>query len=285
MEWVEFTAKTVDDAKALAIEELGVVEEEAEFDVLDEPKQGLFGRVRGEARIRARVKPTPVRAKHDRRRGKRDQAAGADAAAGETASNDKSTKADKPASDSRPARRPRSPKPVADRASSTNGSESSESSSPRPSVSADQVGQEAVKFMDGLVAAFGVEGTSELVVVDDDLEVRVNGAGLGLLVGPRGTTLQAIQDLARVASQRRLGDQDTRLRIDIGGYRERRREALTAFATKMADEVISSGTARVLEPMGSADRKVIHDTLSSLDGVSTRSEGDDPYRRVVIAPA
>jgi spoIIIJ-associated protein len=113
----------------------------------------------------------------------------------------------------------------------------------------------------------------------------VHGKELGLLVGPRGTTLQAVQDLARVASQRRLGDHDTRLRVDIGGYRERRREALGKFATQMSDEVKASGVARVLEPMTSADRKVIHDTLSEVEGIATRSEGDDPYRRVIIAPA
>ena len=118
----------------------------------------------------------------------------------------------------------------------------------------------------------------------DDLEVRVHGQELGLLVGPRGTTLQAVQDLARVASQRRLGDHDTRLRVDVGGYRERRRLVLGKFAVQMAEEVTSSGVARVLEPMSSADRKIIHDTLATVDGIATRSEGDDPFRRVVIAP-
>ena len=78
------------------------------------------------------------------------------------------------------------------------------------------------KFIDELVTAFVFTGTTELIEDGDDLELRVHGKELGLLVGPRGTTLQAVQDLARVASQRRLGDHDTRLRVDIGGYRERR---------------------------------------------------------------
>ena len=152
-------------------------------------------------------------------------------------------------------------------------------------MDARQVGEEASRFMTGLIAAFGAEGTVELVEDGDDLEVRVHGKELGLLVGPRGTTLQAVQDLARVASQRRLGDHDTRLRVDVGGYRERRREALGKFAVQMADEVKASGVARVLEPMSSADRKIIHDTLAEVEGIATRSEGDDPYRRVIIAPA
>jgi len=152
-------------------------------------------------------------------------------------------------------------------------------------VDAQQVGEEARRFMVGLLGAFGAEGDVEVVRDGDDLEVRVAGENLGLLVGPRGTTLQAVQDLARVAAQRRLGDHDTRLRVDVGGYRERRREALGRFAVQMADEVKASGVARVLEPMSSADRKIIHDTLSGVDGIETRSEGDDPQRRVVIAPA
>jgi spoIIIJ-associated protein len=94
-----------------------------------------------------------------------------------------------------------------------------------------------------------------------------------------------VQDLARVAAQRRLGDHDTRLRVDVGGYRERRKEALGRFAMQMAAEVRESGVARVLEPMSSADRKVIHDALGNETGVMTRSEGEDPFRRIIIAPA
>ena len=95
----------------------------------------------------------------------------------------------------------------------------------------------------------------------------------------------SIQDLTRVASQRRLGDQDTRLRIDIAGYRERRREALTRFALKVAAEVKETGSSRMLEPMTSADRKIVHDSLTEVEGITTRSEGEDPRRRVVVEPA
>jgi spoIIIJ-associated protein len=138
--------------------------------------------------------------------------------------------------------------------------------------------------MQGLVDAFGLTGTAAVRRDGDDLEVTVDGSDLGLLVGPRGSTLQAVQEIARVAAQRRLGDHDTRLRVDVGGYRERRRDALTKFATQVATEVVESGTARSLEPMASPDRKVIHDVLSEFDGVVTRSDGEDPHRRVVIAP-
>jgi spoIIIJ-associated protein len=152
-------------------------------------------------------------------------------------------------------------------------------------VDAEQVGQEAVRFVQTLVESFGLEGAASLRRDGDDLEVTVDGADLGLLVGPRGVTLLAIQDLTRVAAQRRLGDHETRLRVDVAGYRERRREALTRFANQVAAEVVTEGHARLLEPMASADRKVIHDVLATYSGVVTRSEGEDPNRRIVIAPA
>ena len=151
-------------------------------------------------------------------------------------------------------------------------------------MTAAQVGEEAQRFVEELVARFGLRGEVSLVEDGDDLEVLVAGDDLGLLVGPRGATLQAVQDLTRVASQRRLGDHDTRLRVDVGGYRSRRREALGTFAAKVAGDVIESGKPVALEAMNSADRKVVHDALNSVDGVTTRSEGDDPHRRVIIDP-
>jgi len=71
----------------------------------------------------------------------------------------------------------------------------------------------------------------------------------------------------------------------VNHYRERRREALAEFARKMAGDVMDAGSPRVLEPMGAADRKVVHDTLAEVEGVTTASEGEDPRRRVVIRPA
>jgi spoIIIJ-associated protein len=147
------------------------------------------------------------------------------------------------------------------------------------------VGKAAAEFLNGLVTAFGTTGTVSVNREDGEIEVLVDGSDLGLMVGPGGATLLAIQDLTRVASQRRLGDQDTRLRIDIAGYRERRREALSRFAEKVATEVKETGSSRMLEPMTSADRKIVHDTLVEFEGVTTRSEGEDPRRRVVVEPA
>jgi len=155
---------------------------------------------------------------------------------------------------------------------------------PESTVTPQEVGDAAVTFMDGLTEAFGGDGSAILDLDGLQLEVNVTGEELGLLVGPSGRTLNAIQDLARVAAQRRLGDHDTRLRIDVAGYRGRREAALGKFASSVAEQVRSSGSARSLEPMTSADRKIVHDALNEEDGVSSRSEGDDPNRRIIVEP-
>src|SRR5690606_30900634 len=105
----------------------------------------------------------------------------------------------------------------------------------------------------------------------------VNGDDLGLLIGPKGQTLTAVHELSRTVLQRRAtGRHNGRVRIDIGGYRQRRAEALSRFVTVQAEEVLEQGVARSLENMNAADRKVVHDTINEIDGVSTISEGVDP---------
>lgn len=148
-----------------------------------------------------------------------------------------------------------------------------------------QVRDAAVEFVRGLTSAFGLESAVDAVVDGTEIEVRVAGASLGLLIGPGGRTLLGIQDLARVAAQRRLGDHETRLRVDVAGYREKRRLALERFAGTVAEKVRETGIARSLDAMPSADRKVLHDVLAGIDGVTSRSEGEEPNRRVVVSPA
>ena len=105
-----------------------------------------------------------------------------------------------------------------------------------------------------------------------------------MLVGPKGVTLQALEEVVRAAAQHHAGGHSARVHVDVAGYRQRRRDALSEFARKIAAEVQASGEARSLEPMSAADRKVVHDAIADLDGLATSSEGEDPRRRVVIRP-
>jgi spoIIIJ-associated protein len=344
VEWVETTGKTIEEAKEAALDQLGVDESEAEFEVLEEPKSGLFGRVRREARVRARVEPTRPRPKADRRErrrkpgrgsgsggsggggngrsrggrsggnGRRDaRNDGGSASTGDAASSSGTAKrrsngnAPKRTSPSSPALSGAASAPVSESAASTSAARPSAEPAPsaRPSatdvpaerpegepmtsdlVSMDEQADIIEEFLEGLTDAFGVHPEIRRETVDDEmLEVQIDAPDLGLLIGPKGQTLAAVQELARTVLQRKAtGTYDGRVRIDIAGYRSRRREALEKFAIGVADQVRASGTAKVLEPMSPPDRKVVHDTVNELDGVATASEGTEPYRRVVIKPA
>ena len=273
MEWVETTGRTVEEAKDAALDRLGVDEDEAEFEVVEEAKSGLFGRMRQEARVRARVRPTTPRPKQDRRerrrRGSKDRSSNRPATA--TATEPAPAKAAKPA-----------PAPAVERGGATMDQDRADDRG--EPVDLDRQGAEVRSFLEGLLDAFDAEGEVSVGVGDDGvLEARVDGDDLGLLIGPKGQTVQAVQELARAVLQRAFPD-SARLRVDIGGYRERRREALERFTRQVAEQVLSSGQPTSLEPMGAADRKVVHDTVNTIDGVRTTSEGEDPRRRVVISP-
>jgi spoIIIJ-associated protein len=261
MEWVETTGRTIDEAKDRALDQLGVDEEDAEFEIVEEPRPGLFGRVRGEARVRARVRPTQPRPKADRRRKRTPRDAGETQEA-TVALDDRPTDDEIPPEPTRATRPPRRREEAA------------------PAAEAEA----AARFLEGLAAAFGLEATTEIVPDPEETEIRLQGADLGLLIGPRGQTIMAVQDLTRLAVSQALGERQGRLRVDIGGYREKRNEALVRFVHQVVEQVKATGAAKALEPMSPPDRKVVHDTVNQLDGVTTVSEGEEPHRRVVIRP-
>ncbi len=142
------------------------------------------------------------------------------------------------------------------------------------------------EFLLDLLDAFGLDGDVAATPAEEGaVELDVTGEDLGLLIGPKGQTLQAVQELSRSVLQRHApGETHARIRVDVGGYRQRRREALARFVQQIAEEVKSSGVQRALEPMSPPDRKVVHDTVNEIAGVHTMSEGEDSRRRVVILP-
>jgi spoIIIJ-associated protein len=281
MEWVEITARSVEEAKELALDQLGIDEQDVELEVLEEPRAGLFGRLRGQARVRARVRPTAPRPKLDRRDRRRRGAKSDDAPTTTTAAAPVTEQAATPVA-------------VSDRPEETESAgngrgtrQRQERSDDVPELTIDEQAEVVATFLTGLAEAFGTSGTSTTVerVDDDTVEVRIDGGELGLLIGPKGQTLQTVQELARTVVQRRGGGtQEGRIRIDIAGYRQRRREALERFTRQVAESVVATGTQKVLEPMNAADRKVVHDTANSIDGVKTISQGEEPRRRVVLLP-
>lgn len=353
MDWIEVTARSVDEAKELALDRLGVVEDELEFEVLDEPRKGMFGIRRSEARIRARVKPISREKPSDRRRRRSgpkersgrggsggqssgrsrsrnqggNQAGGEKAGGGQGGGATKSTrppKSDKPEKPQNDELRSESDAADAPRASSGNrrrrggrgrggggGGNGAQNGQAAAAVEGGVVGgtpvtqpgvkqqaevdvdtlpiedqaEHAAAFAKDLVRTMGFSASIRTEIDEDDLTVHIDGQKLGALVGPRGATLQALEEVVRAVVQHHAGGHSAWVHVDVGGYKARRREALEEFARKMAAEVAETGAARQLEPMSAADRKVVHDVITDLDGVVTASEGEDPRRRVVIRPA
>ena len=148
--------------------------------------------------------------------------------------------------------------------------------------------EEALRsFTRELVEAFGLDATvTANRETEGLLEVVVDGSEVGLLIGRRGTTLAAVEELLRVVLQRQAqGRRYSKVRLEVAGYRRRRQEALENFAQGVATDVASSGAAKMLEPMNAADRKVVHDAIVEMEGVETISEGEEPRRRVGVRPA
>jgi spoIIIJ-associated protein len=334
VEWVVTTGRTIEEATEAALDQLGVDESDAEVEVVQEPQKGLFGRLRSEAQVRARVRPTAPRPKVDRRERRRgdrrrregdrdrdrakkgtrervgaggggggrgpkgggDQPAverdgdgdepSVDAGADGSASAAESGGSPDGSSSTRRRRRSRQSR-------TAEGATVSESTQSAELGQADEMDMEAQRvavdeFLRELMTAFGrPDATVAVAVVPEDeaLEATIEGSELGLLVGQKGVTLAAVQELVRSMVQRRfVGQAHARVRVDVAGYRARRKEALERFATSVAESVKESGVAKALDPMGSADRKIVHDIINEIEGVVTVSEGVDADRRVVIRP-
>jgi spoIIIJ-associated protein len=302
VEWVETTGRTVAEAKKAALEQLGVAESDAEFQVVSEPKIGLFGRLKEEARVRARVQPRYPRSKGERRDRRRNRAPAnpehnppsADSTLPPSDGDGGLTDAHQPgdglgktgdgaslgASQAGGGRRRRQ----AGVPAAKPGREGASFSEVKTASTEEQV-QLAEEFLQGLLVELGSTATvSSQDLADGVVELLIDGDNLGTLIGPKGATLLALQELTRTVLQHRVGPSECRVVVDVNGYRKRRQEALTRFVQEVAAEVRASNTRRALEPMPPADRKVVHDAVNAVEGVTTISEGEEPYRRVVLVP-
>ena len=199
----EKEAKSVDEAKALALLELGIDEDEAEIEVLDEGTKGFFGIGSKGARVKA--------------------------------------------------------------------------------VAKDKDAAIAKHFLSDIFDAMGLEVTVKAKSGADSLDVEMEGARMGLVIGKHGDTLDALQYLTSLVVNRE-SDERVRVILDTENYREKRHATLLALSSRLADKVAKSGKKHTLEPMNPYERRIIHSSLQGNDAVTTFSIGEEPYRKVVIAP-
>ena len=348
MDWIVTTARTVEEAQTRALDLLGVDTADAEIQVIEEGKTGLFGRTKSEARVRARIKPKAPPAKEERRpsRGGGDRNRNRGGNRGSGGGNNKSGSRDGGNRDggnrdgggrnrnrgnntggsgrdggNRASKQEEAPAAVASGAEEGRNSGSSNRGSSnrdggardgggrsrnrggnrggnrqrndrdggardnedRVEMPVDEQRETLEAFVTGVATAFDPEAKVELVEEGTTLQARVTGVELGRLVGAMASTLQSLEELARTAMHRAAaGRRYHRIQVDVDNYRGRRREALAKFATDLASSVAESGESKAMEPMGAADRKLIHDAVAEVPGVETVSEGRDPRRYIVI---
>ena len=144
-------------------------------------------------------------------------------------------------------------------------------------------GDIAGDYLERLLDIADVDGDIDMDVEGDRAVVAVVGDGLDALVGPNGATLDALQELTRLAVVQQTGVR-SRLMLDIGGWRAKRKADLTEVGTRAAQRVLESGEAVSLAPMTPFERKIVHDAIAAVDGVVSESEGVEPERRVVVLP-
>lgn len=203
MKSVEKSGRTVDEAIAAALEELGVPSTRVKVDVLDEGKSGFLG-------IGARPAVARVTLKESR-------------------------------------------------------------------------GERVDRFLHEICDSINMDVRITVKEDEEYLHAEVFGREAGMLIGHHGQTLDALQYLANLVAAK-AGDEGPRVVLDVEEYRKRREETLTRLATRLAERAVRSGEPVALEPMSAHERRVIHLALQDSPSVVTSSEGEDPFRRVVIQP-
>lgn len=279
MEWVEVRGENVVAAEELALDQLGVAREDAEFEVVTAPENRWLGLKKTEARVRARVKPVGPRPKtanqqQKNRRNKKNSRQKIQT------TNNKSQKSPEKQGDNK------NEKDIPSKKQPAKKKDKAVKMETRETMPQQEQEQAVIVFLEGIIAAFGIDATASIRLEDERIIGSIDGDDIGTLIGPKAGTLLSLQDLARTTVQRHAaGRQTSRLSIDVGGYRERRKASLIEFTLRQIEDVNESGESISLEPMGSADRKIIHDAVAERNDVTSSSEGDEPRRYVVIHPS
>ncbi len=220
-----FTAKTFEEAKALAAQEAGLDESKITFEVIEQPKKGIFGFTKGEFKVQA--------------------------VWGENAEK---------------------------ASGAVVGAQNDDCANEGVKVKA------ACAYLEKVIKALGVENFEVKVVHESDgsIVLDIVGEHLGVAIGRRGETLDSLQYLAILASNRN-DEPYSRIIVDCNGYREKRRETLESLAERTAQKVLRQGRRITLEPMNPYERRIIHSKVSEIEGVTSHSTGDEPFRKVVIS--
>lgn len=268
-----FTAKTVEEAQEQAVSAFGAPASQIRFEILEQPRRGLFGKLKGEARVKAEYEPlmqqTPVR--------EAPVAPAAPAPQPEAAPQQPAAPAEEPAAQSDAA-------PAAETAPETPEAAPAEETVAPVELTEEQAAkaEHARSYVASILRSMGLSDASTMTVTESGVTLTFDGDGSGTIIGRRGETLDALQYLASMVSNK--GDKEYfRITIDSCGYREKRRKTLIELAKKISKSVLRTGRSTTLEPMNPYERRIIHSAVSEIEGVTSHSTGEEPYRKVIIS--
>ena len=274
MDYITVTAKTLDDAITDALVQLGVTSDQLDYEVIEKGSAGFLGIGVKQAVIKARkkveepeVKEEPVKEEKKDTEPVKDHAGHTEKPAKEKKYKNKHKKEEKPAEVKE--------EPV------------KEEKEARKEIQLGKVEDQTIdaceKFVADVMQAMGMEDVKVTSCVDEEgaLSINMEGPNMGILIGKRGQTLDSLQYLTnRVANK--MQDGYVRVKLDTEDYRRRRKETLENLAKNIAGKVKRTRRTVVLEPMNPYERRIIHSALQSDPAVTTHSEGEEPYRKVVV---
>ena len=275
MDFIEVSAKTVEEAITKASLDLGKVSSDLEIEVISEGSAGFLGFGSKPAVIRVRAKEDEAAEKDDEKGAEGAGKGGKRRSRGRGRHFDREdggneAPAEKPERRSSAPREEKAPEPV----------------EPRTEEEVAAMKTAATNFLSGVFGAMGmpVEVTSDYDQETGSLSVDLAGPDMGVLIGKRGQTLDSLQYLTSLVVNK--GQKNyARVKLDTEDYRRRRKDTLENLAKNIASKVKRSGSPVSLEPMNPYERRIIHSALQANAAVETYSEGNEPYRHVVVAPA
>lgn len=266
-----FSAKTLDEAKELAVQSFGISKDLIDFQILEEPKKSIFGRLKGEYKVKATYNATVETV--------------------ETVETVVETPVQEPiavptAVDTMVTEEPSKPvetetvQQVASEVSQdVETTEEEEVPTPEEVLEKAKVAQE---YVASILEKMGIDTSSEIIQTENGAIIDFKGDGTGTIIGKRGETLDALQYLSAMICNK--GEKGYfRITLDSCGYRAKRKLILEELAKKVSKNVLRTGRSQSLEPMNPYERRIIHSTISEIEGVTSRSIGEEPFRKVIIS--
>jgi spoIIIJ-associated protein len=279
MNHVEATGKTIEDAVRSGLVQLGLTRDEVTVEVLSEPKSGFLGIGSKPAVVRVTAKEEAEhvlqRQQEDVRKAEEAEKQAADAAGIAEA---------EPPCPEEPVSAPAESEidhPADGAKDSVATSPADEAADQKEDFTAEEAAAKAREFLQEVLKNMGMQVVIEKMIKPDKIILHLHGKNLGILIGKHGQTLDALQYLTNLTTNQ---GKETRhfIMLDVENYRHRREETLKQLALRLSGRVKKKGDRVVLEPMNGYERKIIHVALQDADHVRTESEGQDPYRHVVI---